>query len=374
MLGAFSFSDDYALLVTITGAGVLGSISGITGSLVLLKKQSLTANFISYATLPGIALAFIFTGAYSIAFFLIGAAVAGWLASAQVHFLAQKGRQRQDRVIAFLLSAYFGLGIILLNLSQQRTGATQAGLELFFFGQSSTMLVSDVKTIVVVGAVISILLLLFWKEFFIVAFDSEYAAASGVSVAKMDALFAIIIVANIVIGVQIVGIILMSAMLGAPAVAAKRWTNNIRLLLFLSLLFGAASCIIGNALSYFIQGLPTGPAVIICAGTVTIFSFFFAPKNGICLTYIRKKMKQIAAGPNEILEALYTLSLQHTDKDLYGHPFSVIQSLFPLKTDTERILNELCAKGLAVQTSRVEWSITPDGKREAEKNRSGVKR
>ncbi len=371
MFSLFSISGGYTLIVVAAGAALLGGISGIVGTLAVLKKQSLLADAVSHASLPGIVLAFIFTGTRSHSLFLLGAAVAGWCAATQIFLLVQKGRLRQDSSLSLMLSVYFGFGMVLLSLIQHKSGAAQAGIETFLFGQAATMLMSDVKTIAIVGAVVCLLLLLFWKELLLVAFDPVYAAASGITVMKMEVLFVALVVGSVVIGLQTVGVVLMSAMLVAPAAAARQWTNNARLLLLISMLFGAASGVAGSVLSSFVPGLPTGPTIIVCVSVITFFSFFLAPKRGIFWTYMRRKTEQASAGSGAILEALYMLSLQHTDKDFHGHPYSVIQSLFPLKNNTAALLSELCARGLAVQTDRGEWSITPEGKKRAESSKRG---
>ena len=368
MFNIFNTSESCSLIAAAAGTAVLGGVSGIVGSLTALKKHGLIADAVSYASLPGIALVFILTGTRSHPLFLVGAAIAGWCVVMQIFPLLRKGQLHQNSLLSLMLSVYFGFGMVLLSLSQRKLGTALAGIETFLFGQTSPMFI-DVKTIIVTGAIICVLLFLFWKELFIVAFDPVYAAASGIPVIKIEMLFIAIIIGNVVIGLQTVGVILMSALLVAPAAAARQWTNNVRILLFLPVLFGAISGIAGNILSIFIQGLPIGPAVIICVSAIAFFSFFFAPQRGICLTYFRRKAEQNAAGSGAILKALYMLSLQHMDKDFHGHQFSVIQSLFPLKANTGALLSELRAEGLAIQTGREEWSITPSGKKRVEESK-----
>ncbi|MDR0453844.1 MAG: metal ABC transporter permease [Deferribacteraceae bacterium] len=371
MFSIFNIFENYTLTIALAGAALLGSISGITGTLAMLKRQHLTVNLVSYAALPGIAIAFILTDTNSHLIFLIGAMLTGLLAIVQISPLIRKKRGHQDRILTFILSVFFSLGIVLFTFAQSKPRAAQAGIETFFFGQPSVALMSDLKIIAVIALFLSIPLLLFWKELLITAFDPVYAAASGISAIKIEAVFAAILIGNVAAGVQTIGVMLMGAMLTAPPLAARQWTNNIRILLFLSALFGMLSGIAGSALSYHIQGLPTGPAIIVCAGLITFLSFFFAPKRGLCFVYFRSKSEQASAGLEAILEVLYTLSHQHTDKDFYGHPYSVIQSIFPLKTNTYTILSELCTKGLAVQTGRNEWSITPEGKKYMEEDLRG---
>ena len=101
------------------------------------------------------------------------------------------------------------------------------------------------------------------------------------------------IVVSIIIGLQTVGVILMSAMLIAPAVAARQWTNKLGIMVVLSAIFGAASGIIGTAISSMVSKLPTGPVIVVCMSTIVLISVLFAPNRGIIhRLYLRKISKK----------------------------------------------------------------------------------
>ena len=352
MLDLFNFTEGYTLAVVATGAALLGIISGAIGCLSVLKRQSLLADAVSHASLPGIVIAFIITGAKTQSVLLAGAAAVGWLAAFQVFTMMKKSSVRQDSLLSLVLSVYFGFGMVLLSYVQHKPGASQAGIESFLFGQAATMLISDVQAII---------LILLWKELTLLIFDPVFAASAGYPVMVLELIFSLLLVGSIVIGLQTVGVVLMSAMLIAPAVAARQWTNNFKIMIVIASVFGGVSGITGSIFSSFMPSLPTGPAIIIIISLITFFSILFAPKRGLVWRHMRSKAAQASADSFAILDVLYLLSLQHTD-ELHGHPAKVIKALFPLKKDIDQILKELYMNGFAVQVSFGEWAITPQGK------------
>ena len=133
----------------------------------------------------------------------------------------------------------------------------------------------------VCGAVLIVLVLLFWKEFKLFTFDSDFAQSLGFSPKKLNLLLSFMIVLTIIIGLQTVGVILMSAMLITPAVAARQWTNKLWVMVSLSALFGAVSGLMGTAASSLVPKLPTGPAIVVCVSAIVVISILFAPGRGV---------------------------------------------------------------------------------------------
>ncbi len=147
---------------------------------------------------------------------------------------------------------------------------------------------------IICGVILFTLILLFWKEFKLFIFDSEYARTLGFPAHKLNLLLSFLIVMAIIIGLQTVGVILMSAMLIAPAVAARQWTNKFWIMVTLSAFFGAISGILGTAASSLMTKLPTGPAIVVFISCIVIFSVLFAPGRGIVQKVIhRKNLKQL---------------------------------------------------------------------------------
>lgn len=286
-----SFSElisSYTFMVVTLGCVLLGVISGMVGSFAVVKKQGLIGDGISHSTLPGVVIAFLLIGTKNTQLMLLGALIAGLISAVFVFGIVKYSRIKFDSALATVMSVMFGLGTLLLSYSQKSPNANQAGLKNYIYGQAANMLASDVKTMIFIGIIVTILVLLFWKELKIVAFDSEYAIALGYNTALLNGLMIILLVLSIIIGLQTVGVILMSSMLIAPAVAARQWTNKFSVMVFLSSFFGALSGVLGSIISISEDKLATGPIIVVVATLIAIISMLISPKRGLIYRAYRR--------------------------------------------------------------------------------------
>jgi manganese/zinc/iron transport system permease protein len=143
------------------------------------------------------------------------------------------------------------------------------------------MMQNDILLMLICGTILLFFVVLFWKEFKIFIFDSDFARSIGFSPRRLNLLLSFMTVLTIIIGLQMVGVILMSAMLIAPAVAARQWTDKLCVMVSLAAIFGAISGVVGTLASSVISKLPTGPAIVICISIFVIISVLFAPGRGI---------------------------------------------------------------------------------------------
>lgn len=358
------FLSDYTLQLVALGSALLGAISGIVGSFAVLKKQSLLGDAVSHAALPGIAAVFIFTQSKNTEYLLLGALVTGLLATLLVHLIDRYSRIKFDSALALVLSVFFGFGLVLMTLIQKMPNANQAGLDKFIFGQASTLLRRDLNTIFVTGVVIIVLVILFWKELKISTFDPIFAQSIGFSVRKLNFLLSALIVSAIIIGLQTVGVILMSAMLVAPGAAARQWTDKLSIMTILAAFFGAISGVIGTIISSSIQNMPTGPSIVIVISLIVLVSMTLAPNRGLFWQYMRELKNRKNIKEEKVLLNLYYLSLNHDDP-YHAHSLSTIK---PLNTKagkkTEYLLaclRKLESKGLVKEAYFATWAITPKG-------------
>ncbi|RKU19736.1 zinc transporter [Candidatus Poribacteria bacterium] len=280
---------DYTLMIVGIGAALLGTVSGALGTYAVLRRQSLLGDAISHAALPGIAIAFLLTGSKAPLILVFGAAVAGWLGTLLIMSIVRLTRIKYDSVLAIVLSTFFGFGLVLHTLIQRTGNANQAGLDTFLFGQAATILESDVLTIGILGGVALIIMLIFWKELKLLVFDEGFAASIGFPIRTLDVLLTSLLVIAIVLGLQAVGAVLMSAMLVAPAVAARQWTNRLRLMVFLAACFGALAGVSGTIISSTASRIPTGPTIVLCATVIVGLSIAFAPNRGLVWGRIRHR-------------------------------------------------------------------------------------
>uniref|UniRef100_UPI0025795C92 metal ABC transporter permease n=1 Tax=Chloroflexus sp. TaxID=1904827 RepID=UPI0025795C92 len=133
------------------------------------------------------------------------------------------------------------------------------------------------------------LVLIFWPQVKLISFDPDFARSLGVPVRRFEILLTGIIVVAIVIGLQTVGVVLMSAMLIAPAVAARQWTNRLEYMVVLAAGFGALASLIGAWISTLGEGLATGPLIVLVMSLFTILSLLLAPERGLIWRHMRRR-------------------------------------------------------------------------------------
>jgi manganese/zinc/iron transport system permease protein len=351
---------DYTLRTVATGAALLGIVSGALGAFAVLRRQSLLGDAMSHAALPGVFLAFILTGQKSPVVLMAGAAVAGILGILFMLSITRYTRIKTDSSLGIILSVFFGFGLLLLTWLQRNPDARQAGLNTYLFGQAATMLQRDVIYMALFGGLALLIMILFWKEFKLLSFDRDYGVSLGYPMQGLEILLTVLLVVAIVIGLQAVGVVLMSAMVVAPAAAARQWTHRLGLMVLLAALFGALAGVAGVLLSSLGQGLSTGPTIVLCISLVVLFSLLFAPARGLLWNWLSNRRRRRHLQADQVLRNLYLMASQHHD---LRHPHSarVLQVMGVKSQEVRDSLEALAKRGLVEHTSDDNWALTPTG-------------
>ncbi|MTE26131.1 iron chelate uptake ABC transporter family permease subunit [Winogradskyella ouciana] len=347
---------DYTLRTITLGTAILGAVTGMLGSFAVLRKQSLLGDAISHAALPGIAIAFLITGAKDSNTLLLGALVSGLIGTFWIRGIVTKTHLKSDTALGLILSLFFGFGMLLLTFIQKQPNANQAGLDKYLFGQAATLVESDVWLMAIVTGICLIIMLTFWKEFKILLFDADYTKTLGFNTKTIDILITSFIVLAIVLGLQTVGVVLMSAMLLAPAAAARQWTNKLSAMVFLAALFGAFSGVFGTAISASQNNLSTGPVIVLVAAVFVIVSFVFSPSRGLLFKQIRFIKNRRDLELHKTLAFMHNIAATHED---ISHPHAII-ILNNFQGYTKGTLQKLVDKGY-VELQGNMWSLTEKG-------------
>lgn len=348
--------SDYTLRTITLGTAILGAVCGMLGSFAVLRKQSLLGDAISHAALPGIAIAFLLTGAKDSNTLLIGALISGLIGTFWIRGIITKTHLKSDTALGLILSLFFGFGMLLLTFIQKQPNANQAGLDKYLFGQAATLLESDVWMMAIVTSICLLVMLTFWKEFKILLFDVDYTKTLGFDTKVIDILITSFIVVAIVLGLQTVGVVLMSAMLLAPAAAARQWTNKLSVMVFLAAIFGAFSGVFGTAISASQNNLSTGPVIVLVASVFVVFSFIFSPSRGLLFKQIRFINNRRDLQLHKTLTFMYHIAQNHEN---ISHPHA-IKILNNFQGYTRSTLQKLVVKGY-VQLEGNMWNLTPQG-------------
>jgi manganese/zinc/iron transport system permease protein len=281
------------------GLAALGAVAGVIGTFAVVRRQSLQGDAISHAALPGVALAFLFGGREP-AELVTGAAVAGWVAMSLVGGIVRRSRVPFDAALAGALAVFFGFGLVLMTYLQKLAGRPAAnaferwvkphagesvghGLDRYLFGQAALLREDDVWLLAGLGGAAVLVAVLFWKEFKLVSFDRDFAASLGYPTRVLDLLLTTLVVVAVVIGLRSVGVVLMSALLVAPATAARQWTNRLGTLAALAAAFGATAGFAGVLVSHELgaggRAVPTGPTVVLGATALVVVSLLVGSKR-----------------------------------------------------------------------------------------------
>ena len=352
---SFVFSD-YTLRTITLGTAILGAVTGMLGCFAVLRKQSLLGDAISHAALPGIAIAFLITGAKDSNTLLLGALVSGLIGTFWIRGIVHKTHLKSDTALGLILSLFFGFGILLLTFIQKQPNANQAGLDKYLFGQAATLVESDVWLMAIVTGVCLTIILLFWKEFKLLLFDADYTKTLGFNTKFIDTLITIFIVLAIVLGLQTVGVVLMSAMLLAPAAAARQWTNRLSTMVLLAAMFGAFSGVVGTAISASQDNLSTGPVIVLVASVFVLFSFIFSPGRGLLFRQIRFGRNRRDLQLQKTLAFMYHIAEGHEN---VSHPHT-IKMLNNFQGFTRKSLQKLVDKNYVTIEGNM-WSLTQKG-------------
>lgn len=282
-------TTDYTLRYVALGSAILGITSGALGCFTVLRKQSLFGDALAHAALPGIGLAYLFSGTKDSLLLMVGAALFAWFGGNMTLAITSTTRIKQDAALGLTLSVFFGLGIVILTYLQNVGGASQGGLDRFLFGQAAALTERDVIDLGILAAGCFVVLIVFFKEFKISTFDSAFGQSLGFPTKYLNALLLSVIVVAVVIGLHTVGVVLMVAMLIAPAAAARQWTSSLKSMVVLSAIFGGVSGIVGSMISSTTEGMSTGPVIVITITIILGISLLFSPKQGYLFQYIRRK-------------------------------------------------------------------------------------
>jgi manganese/zinc/iron transport system permease protein len=287
------------------GTALLGGMAGVVGSFAVLRGRALVGDMLAHAALPGVCLAFLLTGQRDLLDLSAGALVSGLLAIGAVTVITRWTRTKEDAAIGIVLSTFFGAGVVLLSIVQKpTTSGNKAGLNSYLFGEPGGMLNSDLVVLAVVAVVVLAAVILFFKEFELTCFDTDFARSQGWPTLWLDLAMLAMLATVTIVGLPIVGVILMAAMIIMPAATARFWTNRLPVLLLVSGLVGSAAGLIGTQVG---RGYPAGAAIVLTAASLFLVSLLFAPQRGIVSKLLSEYRLRRRVAEEHLLRALFEL-------------------------------------------------------------------
>ncbi len=261
MDGFFEALQRHAFLQNAVLGGILASIGcGIVGTYVVVKRIGFLAGGIAHAVLGGMGAAYYFgqdpvSGALAAS--IIAALIIGW-----IHL---RWRQHEDTLIGALWAIGMAIGVIFIS----RTPGYTADLMSYLFGNILMVPRSDLLFMAALDGTIIVVVALFSKHFLAISFDEEYTRLRGVPVDALYLLLLCTVAVTVVLLIQVVGLILVIALLVLPAAIAAQFVGSLGRIMVLATILGILFTSGGLALSYG-PDLPAGATIILLAGGVYI--------------------------------------------------------------------------------------------------------
>lgn len=364
----FIYFTDSVLRAPTIGCMFMCLSAALVGVIVFLKKQSLLGEALSHAAYPGVIFGVIIAGVLNLGedqelsialLVIVGAFITAFFGLFAIAFLEKRLKVPTDAALCFVLSCFFGIGITFASQVQFAYSSLYRQAQVYLYGQAATMTDIHIWIYGSLSVIILTTVLFIYKEILVMSFDRDYARSLGIKTRWIDLLIFILIVLAVVIGIRSVGVVLMSAMLIAPAAAARQYTNKLSLMFVLAAFFGVLSGFLGNYLSVettaFLSAkypssrltLPTGPMIVIVASLICLFSLMFAPERGFLLRLVRIARFRYRCLCENLLKAVWRLGL---DREVSFGEIAKHQSISPLYL--RYILNRLVNQNLLIRTNK----------------------
>ncbi|MDR9831913.1 metal ABC transporter permease [Staphylococcus coagulans] len=251
---------------------LIGVIAPLIGTFIVVRRLSLIADALSHVTLGGISFgmylltvssvfAFINPIWTGIIFAIIGALL--------IEKLRTSYKNYSEIAIPIIMSTGIGLSAIFISLAK---GFNQELLGLLF-GSISAVSLSDLFTIITITVLVLLYIMLFYKELFILSFDTEYSQVIGIP-KWIQFLFIVIVALVISASIRVIGVLLVSALITLPVAIAMRWTKGFKQFIFLSITIGEFSVIIGLVTAFYLNISPGGIIVVILVMMLMLTLFY----------------------------------------------------------------------------------------------------
>lgn len=256
----------YSLLArSMEAAIIVGIVSGVLGTFVVVRGMAFFGDALAHATLPGVAFMYQRANGKMDSLFW-GGLVAGILSALGIGYLTRHEKLREDTAIGVVFAAMFALGIAMISRIQNYAG----DLTHILFGQILGVSPGSLRLTFIFGSMVLVVVALFYKEFMIISFDPTLARTLRLPTERLHLLLLVLIAVTIVVSLQTVGVALMVALLVTPAATANLMSKRLLPMMAISAIIGAASSIIGFYVSYH-QDIATGPAIVLTATAIFLF-------------------------------------------------------------------------------------------------------
>lgn len=271
---------DYSFWTVALGTMLFALATSMLGTITVLTGQSLIGDTLAHASYPGVIFAFMVFQSRNPLLLMLGAILTGYLSYVLVYFISHYSQHSFLNSLSLVSVSFFSLGMILKQYIQGNArfkGASQAGLSTYLFGQAAFIKQDDLFLVLLVSGLSLGLFALVYQAYKLYLFDPVFAQTVGVPVAFLNHLTRFLMISLIAVGLKLVGAVLMSSFLIAPATIGLLCGRHYHQTLFLAALSSVFAAFTGTFLSSVISGLATGPSIIVMM--VLLFLVVFIRKT-----------------------------------------------------------------------------------------------
>jgi len=305
--------------VVLTGAAT-NVACALVGCFLVLRRMSMMGDALSHAVLPGLVVAFLFSGSISIVPLFLGAVACGLLTTFLIQTLHQYARVPSDASMGVVFTSLFALGVVLVKkfvggLHFDIACVYEGTLELVSLAEPIAGLPRPLFTTLLVLLVNFAVLLLLWKELKLSSFDPALATTMGISATAMHYLLMTLVAVTAVASFEAVGSILVVAMLIVPAATAHLLTDRLAVMVAISAAIGVASAVLGYWAAAYLDTNIAG-MMTVAVGFLYTLAVFFSPQYGICSTVLRNLKMSLRVLREDLLAMLYRVEELGSQKQL----------------------------------------------------------
>ncbi|MDY6810596.1 MAG: metal ABC transporter permease [Actinomycetota bacterium] len=265
-------------------SAVAAAVCALISCWIVLIGWSLMGDAVSHAVLPGVVLSYIVGVPFA-----IGAVIFGFLAVALIGTIRDTSRVKEDAAIGIVFTTLFALGLVLVSATPSQTD-----LGHILFGNVLGVSGSALWQLVILGAAVTAVLVAKRRDLTLFAFDPVHAHAIGLSRRRLGALLLGLLALTCVVALQIVGVILVVAMLIIPGAAAHLLTDKFGHMLVLAPTLAVGATVVGIYVSYGADVSPGG-MVVVTQGVMFTLIYLFAPRNGLLTSWYDRRRTALAA-------------------------------------------------------------------------------
>ncbi len=276
------FTDYVFMRRALTGCIILSLGAGPLGVLLILRRMSLMGEAMSHAVLPGIAVGFLI-GGLSVPLMGLGGLVAGIVVALCVGVVTRTTILREDANLAAFYLIALALGVLLISLH-----GNTIDLVHLLFGSVLAIDKASLELMASVTSVTLVLFALFYRPMLTEAFDPIFMRSVNRFGSLYHLLFLVLVVINLIAGFQALGTLMAVGLMMLPAAASRFWARHFLSLSLTACGIGMTSGFIGLLISYY-ANVPSGPAIILTAGLVYIFSLLFGRFGSVRARYYPAK-------------------------------------------------------------------------------------